>query len=147
MAMASFLISLSKTLKPSPAKSPLLNHIANPSKTHLKLPLNLKPPPLTLLFNTNIAKPHKTPFKPQATQIKSLFTGIVEEMGEIKHLGFTKDDCFNMKIQAKTVLEDVHLGDSIAVNGTCLTVAEFDSKFSEFTVGLSPETLRKTSLI
>ena len=42
------------------------------------------------------------------------------------------------------VLEDVKLGDSISVNGTCLTVTDFDAE--EFTVGLSPETLRKTSL-
>lgn len=52
-----------------------------------------------------------------------------------------------MKINAKTVLEGVNLGDSIAVNGTCLTVTEFDTQLSEFSIGLSPETLRKTSLI
>lgn len=51
-----------------------------------------------------------------------------------------------MKIHAKTVLQDVHLGDSISVNGTCLTVTEFDKLESVFSVGLSPETLRKTSL-
>lgn len=51
-----------------------------------------------------------------------------------------------MKIAAKTVLDGVNLGDSIAVNGTCLTVTQFDTVSSEFTVGLSPETLRKTSL-
>ncbi|XP_010272471.1 PREDICTED: riboflavin synthase-like [Nelumbo nucifera] len=80
-------------------------------------------------------------------QIQSMFTGIVEEMGEIKQLGFVKNGGFEMKISAKTVLEDVKLGDSIAVNGTCLTVTEFDKETSEFSVGLSPETLRKTSLI
>jgi riboflavin synthase len=41
----------------------------------------------------------------------------------------------------------VNPSDSISVNGTCLTVTEFDSQLSEFTVGLSPETLRKTSLV
>lgn len=51
-----------------------------------------------------------------------------------------------MKILAKTILEDIHLGDSISVNGTCLTVTEFDTVSSKFSVGLSPETLRKTSL-
>ncbi|MCI96572.1 riboflavin synthase-like, partial [Trifolium medium] len=40
----------------------------------------------------------------------------------------------------------VCLGDSIAVNGTCLTVTQFDTETSDFTVGLAPETLRKTSL-
>ncbi|PPR97030.1 hypothetical protein GOBAR_AA23632 [Gossypium barbadense] len=53
---------------------------------------------------------------------------------------------FDLKIHAKTVIEDVHLGDSIAVNGTCLTVTDFDTYLGEFTVGLAPETLRKTSL-
>ncbi|KAF6142015.1 hypothetical protein GIB67_037983 [Kingdonia uniflora] len=52
-----------------------------------------------------------------------------------------------MKISAKIVLDDVKLGDSIAVNGTCLTVTEFDTASSDFSVGLAPETLRKTSLI
>lgn len=51
-----------------------------------------------------------------------------------------------MKIVAKTVLEGVNLGDSIAVNGTCLTVTDYDTQISEVTVGLSLETLRKTSL-
>lgn len=67
-------------------------------------------------------------------------------MGEIKHLGFDKDESFTMKMKAQTMLEDIHLGDSISVNGTCLTVTDFDTTLSEFTVGLSPETLRKTSL-
>ncbi|KAL0406384.1 UNVERIFIED_CONTAM: Riboflavin synthase [Sesamum latifolium] len=67
-------------------------------------------------------------------------------MGTVKQLGFDQDNSFTMKIQARTILEDVHLGDSISVNGTCLTVTEFDTDLSEFSVGLSPETLRKTSL-
>lgn len=68
-------------------------------------------------------------------------------MGEIKQLGIAEHGGFDMRIGAKTVLEDVNLGDSISVNGTCLTVTEFDTQLSEFTVGLSPETLRKTSLV
>ncbi|KAJ0910876.1 putative riboflavin synthase [Helianthus annuus] len=52
-----------------------------------------------------------------------------------------------MVIHSPTVLQDVNLGDSIAVNGTCLTVTEFDTQRLEFKVGLAPETLRKTSLI
>lgn len=50
-----------------------------------------------------------------------------------------------MKISAKLVLQDVKLGDSIAVNGTCLTVTDYNE--SEFSVGLAPETLRMTSLV
>lgn len=45
-----------------------------------------------------------------------------------------------MKIVAKTVLEDVHLRDSMAVNGTSLTVTDFDVGLSEFTVAMAPET-------
>lgn len=52
-----------------------------------------------------------------------------------------------MKIKANLILEDINLGDSISVNGTCLTVADFDKQLAEFSVGLAPETLRKTSLI
>lgn len=64
----------------------------------------------------------------------------------MKQLGLAEHGGFDMKIGAKTVLEGVNLGDSIAVNGTCLTVTDFDTQLSEFNVGLSPETLRKTSL-
>ena len=46
-------------------------------------------------------------------------------------------DCADM-------LTDAHLGDSISINGTCLTVTEFTS--NEFKVGVSPETLRRTNL-
>lgn len=42
------------------------------------------------------------------------------------------------------ILDDVHLGDSISVNGTCLTVTEFGK--NEFKVGVAPETLRRTNL-
>lgn len=68
-------------------------------------------------------------------------------MGRVKNLGVTENGGFDLEIVAKTVLEGVHLGDSIAVNGTCLTVTAFDHELSEFTVGLAPETLRKTSLV
>ncbi|KAK7307299.1 hypothetical protein VNO77_40231 [Canavalia gladiata] len=77
---------------------------------------------------------------------KCLFTGIVEEMGTVKKLGMAPHGGFDLQIASKTVLDGVSLGDSIAVNGTCLTVTEFDGRVSDFTVGLSPETLRKTSL-
>lgn len=76
--------------------------------------------------------------------MRSLFTGLVEEMGIVKDVQILEDGGFEMTIEASTVLEDVKLGDSIAVNGTCLTVTQFDS--SSFVVGLAPETLRKTSL-
>ena len=49
-----------------------------------------------------------------------------------------------MTVQASKVTEDLKLGDSIAVNGTCLTAVNFSR--TEFSVDLSPETMRRTSL-
>ncbi|PSS05723.1 Riboflavin synthase [Actinidia chinensis var. chinensis] len=157
MAISYSLTSLSKTLNPSLHKPPrICNLLKTPTQTHLTptLNLNLNPPPLSLLFTTHIAKSKsksKSKSKPQSkshlTPIRCLFTGIVEEMGRVQHLGSAVDGGFTMKILSKTVLEDVNLGDSIAVNGTCLTVTDFDTQSAEFTVGLSPETLRKTSLV
>ncbi len=68
-----------------------------------------------------------------------MFTGIVEEVGRVSGL-----EDYRLVINAEQVLEDVKLGDSIAVNGACLTVVEFDS--GSFAVDLAPETLRRTSL-
>jgi riboflavin synthase len=68
-----------------------------------------------------------------------MFTGIIEEVGVIKALlpG-------GLHIRAMKILEDVHLGDSIAVNGVCLTVTSFTD--SSFTVDVMPETFRRSSL-
>ncbi|KAL5763258.1 hypothetical protein ACOSP7_019522 [Xanthoceras sorbifolium] len=50
------------------------------------------------------------------------------KMGEVKQLGaFTDRGRFDMKIDAKTILDGIHLGNNIAVNGTCLTVMECDT--------------------
>lgn len=68
-----------------------------------------------------------------------MFTGIVEEVGRVSAL-----DGYRLVIGGEKVLQDVKLGDSIAVNGACLTVVEFDE--SGFGVDLAPETLRRTSL-
>ncbi|MDQ0257707.1 riboflavin synthase [Evansella vedderi] len=72
-----------------------------------------------------------------------MFTGIIEEKGTIQQIKQT-GDAIVMKIEASEILSDVHLGDSIAVNGVCLTVTSFDSL--AFTVDLMPETVRNTSL-
>lgn len=72
-----------------------------------------------------------------------MFTGIIEEMGTIEKIN-QKNEAIVMTIEAKKVLEDVNLGDSIAVNGVCLTVTSFDSRY--FTVDLMPETVNNTSL-
>jgi riboflavin synthase len=68
-----------------------------------------------------------------------VFTGIVEEVGIVSKI--TNN---GMTVKALRVLSDVKLGDSIAVNGTCLTAVSFSN--SEFSVDLSPETMRRTSL-
>ncbi|KAK5130995.1 hypothetical protein LTR08_001407 [Meristemomyces frigidus] len=79
-----------------------------------------------------------------------MFTGIVETVGTVSRLvehdesssggggtSLTISDCAD-------ILGDAHLGDSISINGTCLTVTEFDK--NEFKVGVAPETLRRTNL-
>jgi riboflavin synthase len=72
-----------------------------------------------------------------------LFTGIVEEKGKIHNIRQT-GDAIVMTIEASKILTDVKEGDSIAVNGVCLTVTYFNDKL--FTVDLMPETVRHTSL-
>jgi riboflavin synthase len=81
-----------------------------------------------------------------------LFTGIIEIQGKI--LSINKNDetqtggnGFSLVIgEAKSILGDCHLGDSIAVNGTCLTVTEFNEERDKFKVNIAPETVRKTNL-
>ncbi|KAK2980333.1 hypothetical protein RJ640_012203 [Escallonia rubra] len=144
---SSLTLQLPKTLNPClPPKTRTLNLLTTtPSKTHLKFTPNLKPPSLAHHLFT-LPKPRPNPH-PVRTRVQSLFTGIVEEMGQIRQLGPSQDGGFDIRIHSKTLLGDVGLGDSISVNGTCLTVTHFDTGLGEFTVGLSPETLRKTSLI
>lgn len=72
-----------------------------------------------------------------------MFTGIVEELGEIREIS-READSITLTIRAATVLDDVHHGDSIAVNGVCLTVVEFGDDF--FTADLMQETLDRSSL-
>ena len=68
-----------------------------------------------------------------------MFTGIVEEVGEVARL-----EAYRMSVRAARVMEGLTLGDSISVNGACLTVVDFGD--GEFSVDLSPETLRRSSL-
>ncbi|MGP1575211.1 riboflavin synthase [Selenomonas sp.] len=68
-----------------------------------------------------------------------MFTGIIEEVGTLERLAGGE-----IAIRAAKVLEDVALGDSIAVNGICLTVTHFDA--AHFTADVMPETVRRTSL-
>lgn len=82
-----------------------------------------------------------------------VFTGIVEEMGtvvsverkaDLEMWDGSKSEGFVLKIQCKVALDGAYIGCSIAVNGTCLTVTEFDAK--AFEVNCAPETLRRTDL-
>lgn len=72
-----------------------------------------------------------------------MFTGIIEEMGKVKSVIHGIDSA-KIRVEAKKVLEDIQLGDSIAVNGTCLTVVEFTAR--EFVADVMPETLNRTVL-
>jgi len=68
-----------------------------------------------------------------------LFTGIVEETGSVARL-----EPRRLTVKAEKVLEGLKLGDSISINGTCLTVVELGPQ--TFSADLAPETLRRTSL-
>ena len=68
-----------------------------------------------------------------------MFTGIVEEVGSVLEW---RDE--TLRLSAEAVLGDTRLGDSISIEGTCLTVTALGGEW--FEVGLSPETMRRTSL-
>ena len=72
-----------------------------------------------------------------------MFTGIVEELGTVAEV-VDQGDAVRLTIQAATVLEGTGLGDSISVNGCCLTVSELGD--GRWTADLMQETLDKTSL-
>jgi riboflavin synthase len=72
-----------------------------------------------------------------------MFTGIVEELGTVEALE-RQSDAVRLTVRATTVLADAALGDSIAVNGCCLTVAERTGH--TFTADVMAETLAKTGL-
>lgn len=72
-----------------------------------------------------------------------MFTGIIEELGTIRGVSLTKDGG-QLQIAATTVLGGTKLGDSIAVNGTCLTVTKLEK--DGFTAFVMAESLRRTNL-
>jgi len=72
-----------------------------------------------------------------------MFTGIVEELGTVAGVE-DQGDAIRLSIHAEHVLADARLGDSISVNGCCLTVAERDG--DTWTADVMQETLDKTSL-
>lgn len=72
-----------------------------------------------------------------------MFTGIVEEIGTIEKIE-EKGNTLFLSIAGKKVMEDLKHGDSVAVNGVCLTVTEKTSY--SFQVDVMPETFKSTSL-
>lgn len=72
-----------------------------------------------------------------------MFTGIIEEIGTIEHIRRTGSNS-DLVIRAKKVLEETKIGDSIAVNGICLTVTNLGN--GTFTADVMNETLSRSSL-
>ena len=71
-----------------------------------------------------------------------MFTGIVEEMGNVKKIRHGPYSAV-IEIQAKTILEDAKVGDSIAVNGICLTITTLSG--NSFTADIMHETLNRSA--
>ena len=72
-----------------------------------------------------------------------MFTGLIEEIGKIAKI-LTGNKSLKIKVLASKVIEDIKIGDSVAINGTCLTVVElFNDGFS---FDVSQETLNRTNL-
>ena len=72
-----------------------------------------------------------------------MFTGIIEELGTVVSVRKGAKSS-KLTLQGKLIFEDMHIGDSIAVNGVCLTVTEKTA--DTFTVDVMAETLRRSSL-
>eukprot|EP00600_Ochromonadales_sp_CCMP1393_P000056 CAMPEP_0174981350 /NCGR_PEP_ID=MMETSP0004_2-20121128/15840_1 /TAXON_ID=420556 /ORGANISM="Ochromonas sp., Strain CCMP1393" /LENGTH=275 /DNA_ID=CAMNT_0016233083 /DNA_START=149 /DNA_END=976 /DNA_ORIENTATION=- len=82
-----------------------------------------------------------------------MFSGIVEDIGVVEKLTINKQmpmwdgsvgEGVELTVQSSRAVEEAYVGCSIAVNGVCLTATEYDT--SKFTVGLAPETLRRSNL-
>ena len=73
-----------------------------------------------------------------------MFTGIIEETGKIEKIERSENGAIFI-LSAKSIISDLKIGDSIAVNGACLTIVNMDKK--SFMVELSPETLEKTNFM
>ena len=72
-----------------------------------------------------------------------MFTGIVEELGTVRAITPVETGA-RLEISARTVLEDAHIGDSISVNGCCLTVVTLDGGY--YQADVVEETLRMSCL-
>jgi len=72
-----------------------------------------------------------------------MFTGIVEEIGTVKEI-VRGSKSIRLSISCPRIMDDVKIGDSIAVNGICLTVTDMGGNW--FSADVMPETMRKTGL-
>ncbi|KAH8929150.1 riboflavin synthase [Atractiella rhizophila] len=81
-----------------------------------------------------------------------MFTGLIEHIGTVSAIveldtSSSGGGGWTVTIgDSASILGDCHIGDSICVNGTCLTVTEFSAQEGWFKLGLAPETLRRTNL-
>lgn len=126
-----------------PATLPFASHGATSARLRLPPPrFSLSPVPKSLSASSHIP-------------VRSLFTGIVEEVGRVRRLGPPLVPSgggggdapgLDLEVESKNLLAGTQLGDSVAVDGTCLTVAAIDPAASTLTFGVAPETLRRTSL-
>lgn len=73
-----------------------------------------------------------------------MFTGIIEELGSVVSAETLPQEALRLRVRGPRVLADVRQGDSIAVNGVCLTVVEHDA--ASFVADVMRETLTHTSL-
>ncbi|NBO35869.1 MAG: riboflavin synthase [Actinobacteria bacterium] len=73
-----------------------------------------------------------------------MFTGIVEELGRVAAIQELPDNAIRITIEGPIVLSDANLGDSICVNGVCLTVAEQIGDV--FTADVMSETINRTTI-
>lgn len=75
--------------------------------------------------------------------VRAVFTGIVEEIGKVAEIE-RREGALRLDLEGRVVLEGTGIGDSISVNGVCLTVVAIDG--DRFSVEAVPETLRRTNL-
>jgi len=73
-----------------------------------------------------------------------MFTGIVEELGRVAAIQELPDNAIRITIEGPIVLSDANLGDSICVNGVCLTVAQQNG--DQFTADVMSETINRTTI-
>lgn len=137
---------LHRGLPPASAKLPFASRVT--TSTPLRVPplrFSLSPVPKTISSSSSSHIP-----------VRSLFTGIVEEVGRVRRIGPPSTPSggggggdapgVDLEVETRNLLAGTQLGDSVAVDGTCLTVAAIDAAASTLTFGVAPETLRCTSL-